>query len=448
MRRNDIFDIEITGMTDEGNGVGKLNGMAVFVPYTIIGETVKIVIIKVLKNYAVGKLIEVIKPSIERCRALCGNFYKCGGCALWHMSYDEELRFKRQKVTDCLTRIGGLRNPDVDAVVPSEKQIRYRNKSQFPVTPDGIGMYANHSHRLIEADDCLIASKSVKPVIRAVKYWMKKYSVPAYDETDGKGVIRNIYTRTGDSGVLVTIVTAKPNLARSKELVSEILNSCDNICGILQNINTKQTNVVLGAVNKVLYGKPYLTDTIGSVTFNISPLSFYQVNKAQTERLYSIAKEYAELSGHETVLDMYCGIGAIGQFMADKAGKIIGVEVVKQAVTDARVNAENNGILNAEYYAGNAEIVIDNILKQGDRPDVAILDPPRKGCDKKLLDALGGIYSLKKIVYISCKPSTLARDIKYLKSIGFTPQKITPVDLFPKTPHVETVCLMSRVERK
>lgn len=448
MKKNDIFDIEITGMADEGYGIGRINGMAVFVPYTIVGETVKAIIIKILKNYAVGKLIEIVKPSENRIKSDCNTFYQCGGCALRHMTYDEELRFKKQKVTDCITRIGGILNPKIDGVVPSIEVCRYRNKSQFPVTPSGVGMYAQHSHRLIETDDCLIASRTVKPIIQSVKYWMKSYNIPAYDENSGKGIVRNIYARTGHSGTLVTVVTATENLPHKKELVEELLSCGTEICGIIQNINNKNTNVVLGRKNITLYGTPYLTDFIGNIEFRISPMSFYQVNKRQTEKLYSIAKEYAGLTGHETVLDMYCGIGTIGLFMADKAKIVVGVETVPEAVKDAKINAEINGITNCEYYAGKAEILIDTIIKNKYKPDVAILDPPRKGCDRKLLDTLSSIKSIKKIVYISCKPSTLARDIKYLSTLNFYPQKITPVDMFPRTPHVETVVMLSTKKRR
>ena len=438
MQKNDIYEIQITGMTDDGCGVGRLNGFAVFVPYTIVGETVRIVLIKVLKSYAVGKLIEVIKPSEHRTKSLCKNFYQCGGCALWHMSYDEELKFKKQKVADCLTRIAKLKNPRIENVVAADSFDRYRNKSQFPVTENGIGMYAAHSHRLIEMNDCLIASKAVKPIINSVRYWMKQFSVPAYNEHTGHGLIRNIYIRGGRSGSLVTIVTAKRELYRSKELIDELRACGTPICGIVQNVNVKNTNTILGSENKTLYGSGFLKDDIGGIEFEISPLSFYQVNKPQTKKLYQIAKECAGLTGSETLLDLYCGIGTIGLFMSDKVRRIIGIETSEAAVRDARRNAEINNITNAEYYSGKAEELIDLIKQKNYAPDVAVLDPPRKGCGKKLL-------SLRRIVYISCKPSTLARDIEQLAEYGFFPQRIIPVDMFPRTPHVETVVLLTKI---
>ncbi len=446
MIKNDIFEIEITGMTDDGRGVGRVNGMAVFVPYVIAGETVRVLLIKLAKTYAVGKLIEVIKPSPYRVRPECPVFYKCGGCALMHMSYEKELEFKRNKVKDCIERIGGFKNFEPNDIIPSPKSERYRNKSQFPVTPEGIGMFAVHSHRLVESDDCLIAGENCRSVIRAVKYWMKSRGISAYDEQSGKGLVRHVCLRQADSGTVVTIVTSKDELPGSDALVDELKNACPDLAGLTQNINSKKTNVILGSENKTIYGSPYLIDNIGYVKFRISPMSFYQVNRAQTERLYSIAEEFADLKGHETLLDMYCGIGTIGQFMSRGAKKIIGVEYTPQAVADARENAGLNNIKNAEYYCGKAELVIQDIIKRGARPDIAVLDPPRKGCDIKLLNALSEIPTLKKIVYISCKPSTLARDMKVLNDLGFIPKKAVPVDMFPRTPHVETVVLMSRVK--
>ena len=447
MQKNDIYEIEITGMTDDGNGVGRAEGIAVFVPYTILGETVRVVIIKLMKSYAVGKLIEVLKPSKERVKSDCEYFYKCGGCALRHMSYTEELRFKQQKVSDCFSRIGGFDNLKINSIVPSDSRIRYRNKSQFPVTPEGIGMYANHSHRLIELDDCLISHESSKKIANAVKYWIKTYSIQPYDEKTGRGIIRNIYTRYGKNGALVCIVTASHKLPHSEELVDELKNCGANVGGVLQNINTKNTNVVLGKETKSLWGDSELIDNIGHTEFYISPLSFYQVNKAQTEKLYTIARDYANLKGHETIWDMYCGIGTIGQFMADRCKKIIGVEVVPEAVENAVRNAKHNGIKNAEYYCGKAENIIADLVRHGETPDAVILDPPRKGCDKRLIDILSSIHELKRIVYISCKPSTLARDAKIFAENNFKVKSVTPVDMFPGTPHVECVVLMSRVEK-
>ncbi len=444
MQKNDIYEIEITGMTDDGNGVGRAEGIAVFVPYTIPGETVRIIIIKIMKNYAVGKLIDVLNPSQERVKSDCKYFYQCGGCALRHMSYDEELKIKQQKIYDCFSRIGRFDNLKINDIIPAASRQRYRNKSQFPVTPDGIGMYANHSHRIIELDDCLISHESSKRIINAVRYWQKTYSVPSYDEKTCRGTIRNIYTRRGKSGTLVCIVTATRSLPHTDELIEELKNCNTDICGILQNINSKNTNVVLGNETITLWGSSELIDNIGHVEFFISPLSFYQVNKKQTERLYAIAREFANLKGYEMIWDMYCGIGTIGQFMADRCKKIIGVEVVPDAVENAVRNANHNKIYNAEYYCGKAEDIITDLVKRGETPDTVFLDPPRKGCDKRLIDVLSKINTLKKIIYISCKPSTLARDAKIFAENNFKIESVTPVDMFPGTNHVETVCLLTR----
>lgn len=445
MKKNEIYEIKITGMTDDGSGVGRCEqGIAVFVPYTIIGETVRVNIIKVMKSYAVGKLIEVVKPSRERVRPECEYFYKCGGCALWHMSYDEELKFKEQKVSDCLTRIGGFDNIKINPIVASDSRSRYRNKSQFPVTPDGIGMYANHSHRLIEVDDCIISNPNAKKIVAAVKFWMKTSGALAYDEQSGEGLIRTIYIRFGNSGALVCLITAKENIPDKSKLIEELKSCGGDVCGIIQNINSKNTNVVLGKETKTLWGDSELCDNIGNCEFYISPHSFYQINNPQTEKLYGLARDCADLSGDEVVLDMYCGIGTIGQFIAKNCKKVIGVEIVPEATENAKRNAKLNDIKNAEYFCGKSETVISDLLKSNESPDVVVLDPPRKGCDIKLLEALSKIKSLKKIVYISCKPSTLARDAKILTSYGFEISSVTPVDMFPATPHVECVVLMTK----
>lgn len=445
MRKNDIFEIEITGMTDDGSGVGRAEGMAVFVPHTIVGEKVRVVIVKLMKSYAIGKLLDITKASPKRVKADCEYYYKCGGCTLRHLSYDEELRFKQQKVADCLERIGGFHNIIINPIIAADSRCRYRNKSQFPVTNDGIGMFAAHSHRLIEVGDCLLANEGTKRIVDAVRFWMRSFGIKPYDEASGTGTVRNIYTRSGMSGTLVCIVTrTREQLPHADELISELKDCGANVCGVIQNINEADTNVVLGKEVKTLWGASELIDNIGKTKFYISPLAFYQVNKEQTERLYDTAKNFAGLTGGEIVWDMYCGIGTIGQYMADKCKKIIGVEIIPEAIENAVRNAALNNIENAEYYCGRAETVISKLVKNGEKPNTVVLDPPRKGCDKRLLETLCKIRDLNRIVYISCKPSTLARDAKLLAERGFKLAKVTPVDMFPGTPHVETVCLLSK----
>ncbi len=442
MQKNEIYELTITGMTDEGDGVGRVDGMAVFVPYTIVGEQVRVLIVKVLKTFAYGKLLEVIKPSVHRTKAECPHFYQCGGCQLWHMDMEEELAYKQQKVTDCLKRIGKL-DVEAEKTVLASDYLRYRNKAQFPVTPEGIGFYRRNSHHVIPMEDCLIQGKWNRDILRAVQAWMTEYSIPAYEEQSHKGLIRHIYTRSGESGILVVLVTTRAELPHQKELVERLGGLNLPICGIVQNINSERTNVVLGREMKTLWGKDYLVDAIGRVKFKISPHSFYQVNPEATLRLYDIAKKFANLTGKEILWDLYCGIGTIGLFMADMARKVIGVEIVPQAIENAKENAERNGIENAEFYCGKAEEVAPKLMEQGERPDVVILDPPRKGCDERLLQTVVEVKP-ERIVYVSCKPSTLARDLKYLTDKGYTVSRVVPVNMFPKTEHIESVALLRR----
>lgn len=445
MQKNDIYDIEITGMTDDGDGVGRADGMAVFVPYTIVGEKARVLIVKVMKNFAYGKLMEIITPSMSRVKAECPYFYKCGGCQLWHMDMDAELEYKRQKVEECLKRLGGI---DVvpEKVVDTGIYRRYRNKAQYPVTKDGTGFYKRNSHVVIPIDDCLIQGENDKAIISAIRKWMEEYDIPAYDEEKHQGFLRNIYIREGKEELIIVLVTLENDFPFKKELIDKLLKLDIPIAGIVQNINDKRTNVVLGKENKTLYGRDYLVDLIGDVSFKISPQSFYQVNRFATKKLYEVAGEMAELSGEETLWDIYCGIGTIGQFLAKKVKKIIGIEVVPEAVENAKENAKNNGILNAKYHCGKAEFVMPRVAGQGERTDVVILDPPRKGCDEKLLKTVLELKP-KKIIYISCKPSTLARDLKYLTGGKYEVKRVVPVNMFPKGAHVESVALLTPVKR-
>ncbi|MBD9009976.1 MAG: 23S rRNA (uracil(1939)-C(5))-methyltransferase RlmD [Clostridiales bacterium] len=446
MNKNDVFEIEITGMTDDGSGVGRAEGIAVFVPYTIVGETVRTHIIKVNKTYAIGKLLEVVVPAQTRVKAECPYFYRCGGCQLWHMDYSEELKFKQNKVSDCIKRIAGLDVP-VSEIIGADCVSRYRNKVQLPVSNEGIGFYRRNSHDVIDMYDCLLQSTDTKKIIDSIRKWMCEYDIEPYDEKEKSGNIRHIYTRSCDGGIMVVIVTKEDELPNKKELISAISDTKLKISGIIQNINTRDTNVVLGRKNIILWGREFVSDKLDKLNFEISPNSFYQVNKTQMLKLYSEAKRMAGLTGHEMLWDVYCGIGTIGQFMADKCGRVVGIEIVPEAVENARENARLNNIKNAEYYCGAAEKLAPVLVGEGLKPDVVILDPPRRGCDERLLNTIIKVKP-KRIVYISCKPSTLARDLKYLNSNGYTPQKIVPVDMFPRTCHVETVVLLSQLKQK
>ncbi len=442
MQKNEIYEIDITGMTDAGDGVGKADGIAVFVPYTIVGETVRVLIVKMMKTYAYGKLLEVLKPSVHRKKSECPYFYQCGGCQLWHLDMETELAYKQQKVNDCLHRIGKL-ELDAESVRLASGETRYRNKAQFPVTPEGIGFYRRNSHSVIPMEDCLIQGEWNQAIVTAVDGWMKKYAVSAYDEEKNSGLIRHIYTRCGDRGILVTLVTKEREIPKEKELVETLQATGLPLAGIVQNINSKNTNVVLGRENRTLWGKGFLIDTIGKVKFKISPLAFYQVNPSATLRLYEIAKKFAGLTGKEILWDLYCGIGTIGLFMAEKAHKVIGVEIVPDAIENAKENAKLNGIEHAEFYCGKAEELASVLVREKGRPDVVILDPPRKGCEEALLRTVAEVKP-ERIVYVSCKPSTLARDLKYLTEHGYKAKKVVPVNMFPKTEHVECCALLCR----
>ena len=442
MQKNEVYEMEITGMTEEGDGVGRADGMAVFVPYTMPGETVRAVIVKVKKSFAYGKLLEVLCPSPHRTKAACPYFYQCGGCQLWHMDLEAELSYKRQKVADCLSRIAGL---DIvpEEVVCTRQTTRYRNKSQYPVTPDGIGLYRRNSHAVIPIEDCMIQGEHDAAVIRMVRTWMEQYRIAPYDEQTDSGFLRHIYIREGETGMLLTLVTRERSFPERDALIRAAEQLEFPLVGIVQNVNSKRTNVVLGSENHVLWGKGYLTDSIGKVQFHISPLSFYQVNRFATRTLYEIAAGLAKLTKDETLWDVYCGIGTIGLFMAQKAKAVIGIEVCEAAVENARENARLNGIVNAKYYCGKAETIAPHLAKEGCAADVVILDPPRKGCDEKLLETVAKVGP-KRIVYISCMPSTLARDLKSLKAKGYEVQKAVPVNMFPRCSHVETVVGLQR----
>ena len=328
------------------------------------------------------------------------------------------------------------------------KNIRhYRNKAQFPVSSDGIGIYAKKSHRVVEIDSCLIQSQDTENIVRAVKKWMEEYKVAPYDEKTDSGSVRHIYTRSGKKETMVVIVTRDEALKGADRLIELITKVEKKVCSIMQNINTKRTNVVLGDKIKLIWGNEYIVDSIGDKSFKISPFSFYQVNNEQTKVLYDLAAEFADVKSSDIVWDLYCGIGTIGQYAAPNAKKVVGVEIVESAVLNARENAKLNGLKNFEYYCGLADEMAPELLKKGLRPDIIFLDPPRKGCDTALLDTVAKSGS-EKVIYISCKPSTLARDLLYLTRNGYSIEKIQPVDLFPRTPHVETIVLLSNKNQR
>ena len=443
------YTLDITGMGSEGEGVGKIDGFTVFVKGAIIGESVKVKIIKKTKNYAVGKIEEIITNSESRIEPKCSIYKYCGGCNMQHINYEKQLDLKRQKVEDAIKRIGKI-DIKVNETLGMENPLRYRNKVILPVGKDGeevkIGFYAPRSHSIINMETCSIQHEVADKLSFIIRNWIKENNISVYNEEKGTGNLRNIMIRYGfkTKEAMVVLVTREKEIKGLNKLVDIIKESIPEVKSIIQNINSKNTNVVLGKVCKTIWGKDTIEDYIGDLKFSISPLSFFQVNPVQTEVLYNKALEYADLKGEETVFDAYCGTGTISLFLAKKAKKVYGVEIIEEAIENARENAKNNGIENAEFFVGEAENVIPKIINSGVKPDVVVVDPPRKGCDEKLLVAIAKAEP-KRIVYVSCDPATLARDMKTLKELGYEATKVQPVDMFPETAHVETV---ARLERK
>lgn len=447
--KNKIYKIEITGLTHEGQGVGKLDGLAVFVDAVLPGETVNVKISKQTKSYVVGTLVNVEKASENRVLPFCPVYDRCGGCAVQHMSYKVQLEFKKDTVLQSLRRIGGLDNITVHDTIGMDSPFKYRNKVQYPVNKAGndvkIGFYENRSHNIIDGSRCDIQPDESNGIRVLIRSFCVKNSISIYDEKTGKGLLRHVMVRKGfkTNELMAVLVINGQKLPKSDELVKVLCTEYENIKSIVLNINTRNTNIILGDRNICIFGQEYISDYIGKYKFNISPLSFFQVNPVQTEILYRRALDYAALTGNETVFDLYCGIGTISLFLSEKAKRVIGVEVVPDAIEDARKNAVLNNVSNAEFIVGEAEVVIPELYAEGVKADVVVVDPPRKGCDEALLRTLVDMRP-QRIVYISCNPSTLARDLKYLSGHGFEAREVQPVDMFPWTGHVEVIILLQR----
>ncbi|MBR2405975.1 MAG: 23S rRNA (uracil(1939)-C(5))-methyltransferase RlmD [Clostridia bacterium] len=455
LTKNQVIPLTITAMSAEGSGIGRYTppgedrGMAVFVPFTAVGDEISCRIVKVQKNLAYGKKETIIKPSPDRLPEQdCPAFGKCGGCVYRHITYEAELRCKWQRVADALQRIGGL-SVVPQPIVPCDEPNRYRNKAQYPVVPGEhrpiAGLYAARSHRVIEQRDCLLQPAVFEAALTTVVKWAKENRVPIYDETTGKGLLRHVYIREGEqSGErMVCLVCTHGKLPHADTLVAALKDTVPGLASVMVNLNAEDTNVVLGDTCYSLYGKPFIVDTLCGLTFRLSPLSFYQVNRAQAERLYGLAAEAAALTGEEALLDLYCGTGTIGLSMAHRARELVGVEVVPAAVEDAVRNAAENGITNARFMAADAAKAAKQLAGEGWKPDVVVLDPPRKGCDTALIDTVVQMAP-ERVVYVSCDPATLARDLKQFEALGYVTQKVTPVDMFPRTAHVETVAKLTR----
>lgn len=446
MQKNDSITLTITDMTDEGLGVGHVDGLAVFVTNAVPGDTVSAVVTKVLSRLAYAKTLEILTPSPDRITPPCPNFPTCGGCNLQHITYEAELSYKENRVRSCLARIAKADCPVRPILgAPEGERFRYRNKAQFPITAEGIGFYAPRSHRLIPISDCLITNPLHPQIIRAVFAWMQEEGLPPYDEETGAGVLRHLFTRTSKKtdDILLILVTKTAKPLPIDGLLTRLKAESIPVIGIVQNVNPKPTNVILGRENLLLYGRGALVDSIGDLDFSISPHSFFQIHPGQTARLYDAALTLCGLSGTETVIDLYCGIGTITLTLAKRAKSVIGVEVVSQSIADAKENAKRNGIENVTFLEGAAEAVLPELVAGGVKPDLIVVDPPRKGCDERMLRAAAD-SGVPKIVYISCNPATLARDIAYLKELGYAPTVAQPVDLFPRTVHVESVVLLEK----
>ncbi len=445
MKKNEDIVIDITGMTAEGNGVGRYEGMAVFTPLTVPGDRALVKIVKLCKNYAYGKLLKLLSPSDQRCEPDCDCFALCGGCVFRHITYAAERRIKSGLVKDALLRIGGIDVPMSD-ILYSEVD-GYRNKAQYPVNSEGkVGFFAPRSHRIIPCNNCRLQPYEFSVIAGAVELFIKQYGISTYNEQTGKGLIRHLYIRTTAGGdIMVVLVINGEKLPHSSALI-DILKTAlgEKLKSFMININREKTNVILGERCVTLYGDDYITDVLCSVKLRVSPLSFAQVNHDMAELLYNKAAEYAAPEG-KTVIDLYCGTGAIGLSLARRAKSVIGVEIVPSAVEDARANAKENGIDNIRFICDDAAGAALRLRQEGVTADVVIVDPPRKGCDSSLLDTVANGFAPKTIVYVSCDPATLARDCKILVSYGYRVTNVTPADLFPRTAHVETVV---RLERK
>ncbi|WP_283736844.1 23S rRNA (uracil(1939)-C(5))-methyltransferase RlmD [Clostridium perfringens] len=441
-----IFDIISQGY--EGEGIAKIdNKYPIFIEGALKGEKVKVRIVKVNKNFAYGKLMEVLEASEERVNPPCAIYKRCGGCKLQHASYKAQLDFKWDRVKDCVSKIGKLDPSIVKYPLGMEEPWRYRNKVQLPIgLINGevkIGFFAPRSHDIIDMESCLIQDEIGDKVVKLTREWIEKFNIRPYNvdgEYDEKGIVRHIMIRRGftTNEVMVVLVTNGEKLPHKEEFVDLMVKNIPGIKSVIQNINSKKTNVILGLESKTLWGEDTISDYIGDFRFNISPLSFFQVNPTQTEVLYGKALEYANLTGNEEVFDAYCGTGTITLFLSQKAKKVYGVEIIPQAIDNAWINAKENKVDNVEFFVGESEVVIPDLINKGVKADVVVVDPPRKGCDKKLLDAITNIDA-KKIVYVSCDPSTLGRDLAILEENGYKTLEVQPVDMFPNTSHVENV---------
>ena len=448
MKKNEIFQTEITGMTADGNGVCRIENMAVFVPMTAVGDVLTVRIVKILKNYAFGIIENVISPASGRIIPECPVFRQCGGCAFQHVDYQTELQYKENFVKDAFTRIGKL-NPIFEPILAGDSQHYYRNKAQYPIAEQNghlvCGFYAKHSHRVIPYTACLLQPEIFTQILNYLLPVLESCHISAYDEKNHSGELRHIYLRKGfySGEIMLCFVTKNSIRKKIQNILPKIQQQFPDIVSISESVNSAKTNVIMGESVSILMGSTCITDRMCNCQIDISPQSFYQVNTAQAEKLYALAKNYAKLTGTETLLDLYCGAGTIGLSMADSVKNLIGVEVVSSAVENAWWNAEQNHVTNAQFFCGDAGTIAETLLKKNISPDVIVLDPPRKGCDDLTIQSVIKMQP-SRIVMISCNPSTAARDAAKFAESSYITEKVKAVDLFPRTSHVECIILLSR----
>ncbi len=446
-----IIEAEIIDLNHMGQGVAKIDNFVIFVQEAVPGDLLRIKITETKKNYAVGEITEIIKPSDYRISPICPYYEQCGGCQLMHMDYGEQLKFKKFRVINELRRAGlDFNDAEVHDTIGMDNPFRYRNKTAFSVKEKAgeiiIGPYQQGSYNTVNIDSCLIQSSEADEVITLFKILMVKHNIKAYDKKTGKGTIKNVVIRNNRKNELMfIIVTASENFKFSEAFIKELTGENPNIKTVVQNINSKNTNLVMGRKNLVLYGDGTINDKIDELNFTISPETFFQVNPTQTEKLYNTAIKYAKLQEDEVCFDIYCGIGTISLMAAKHAKKVYGIEIVEQSIINAKENATKNNITNTEFYAGKAEKTVPKLYRQNIKADTVIVDPPRKGCEQEVISTITSMSPIK-IVYVSCNPSTLARDIKLLEAGGYKLKEVQPVDMFPWSVHVETVIQLQRVE--
>ena len=446
LAKNQEHTVTIEGYGEGGMGVARIDGRVVFVHGALRGEKCRVLILKTLKSVAFAKVLEVLEPSSERITPDCPYFPRCGGCTYRHIRYEEELRLKKQRVQDNLSRIGGS-DVTVEEILGAQDTLRYRNKAQYPVSKDGaVGFYRARTHEVIECEHCLLVRPEADAAAEALREYMQSCRVAGYDEKTGRGLVRHLYVRSNAAGEsLVCVLVNGDKLPKEDRLVTLLRDACPKCTGIVLGTNTKKGNVILGDRYRTLWGSDRLEDTLCGKTFRLSVPSFYQVNRVQAERLYAKAIEFAGLTGQETVLDFYCGAGTITLALSDHAKKVLGAEIVPEAIDDARENAARNGVKNAEFFCGDASDVAKKLARENLRPDVITVDPPRKGLAADVVESIAEMQP-GRVVYVSCDSATMARDVKRLADLGYTAQRACAVDMFPRADHVETVVLLSKGE--